>query len=105
MSRINPKTGLRYVTGVKWKEQEKWKVTQREAIALIDNDPDLTRLQKSQAKRDLAKRFNELLASNDRKEGMALLNKLYAKAHGVTAEKQTPFATFIKTSVIRRGQH
>lgn len=104
MARINPKTGLRYVTGVKFSEQEKWKVTQREAMNLIDNDPDLTRLEKIQAKRNLATKLNELLDSNSEKERLALLNKIYQKAHGVTADKQTPMAEFVKARIIRKGR-
>ena len=106
MARINPKTGLPYVKGVKFAEQEKWKVTVSEIFTAIRNDPDLTKSQKIQAIRVLSqKNLGDYIDGNTSKEQLALLNKLYQKAHGVTADKQTPFATFIKDIILRRGRY
>lgn len=101
MGRRNPKTGLPYVTGVKFAAQDSWKVTAREIANQIRANPDLSQAEKAKA---IAK-MSEVINGNTRAEGMALLNRLYQKAWGSGAHQQSPLATFVKESLLRRGKY
>lgn len=104
MARINPKTGLPYVKNVKFSEQDKWKVTVKELYERIRIDPDLKKHEKTEAIRKLTTRLDELMQENGFKERLALLNKLYAKGFGTTANHNTPMADFIREIILRRGK-
>jgi len=102
--RINPKTGLPYVTGVSFAEQNKWIVTVKESFNAIRSDPDLKPYEKAQAIRLLQTKLDSLIDSNSEKERLDLLNKLYQRKHGVLANQTTPMADFIRSTILKRGK-